>query len=85
MIIKISENAPYFEIIPSKKVWGGAIAPPAPPVAPCLTVFADVLRDIIVRELTSASLLHYLDEYLLISPPDKEEEAMADLIKSKAV
>ena len=33
--IKISENALYIEIIPSKKVGGGYI-PPAPPVAPCL-------------------------------------------------
>ena len=49
------------------------------------TIFANVLRDIIVIKLTSTSLLHYLDGYLLISSLHKEEEAKADFKKSKAV
>ena len=37
-------------------------------VAPSIfTVFADVLRDIIQRDVISANIQHYLDDYLLIS------------------
>ena len=52
--IKISENAPYFEIIPSKKV-GGAIAPPAPPVAPCLQDIIQYKQSKIVRSLLTGA------------------------------
>ena len=55
-------------------------------VAPSIfTVFADVLRDIIQRDVISANIQHYLDDYLLISPPGKRREAMADFRTAKAI
>ena len=41
--MKIPENVPYLEIILIEKV-GGAIAPPAPPLAPCLIIHHTSLK-----------------------------------------
>ena len=55
-------------------------------VAPAIfTVFADVLRDIIQRDLISSKLLHYLDDYLLISAPGRRKEAASDFRTARAI
>ena len=54
-------------------------------VAPVIcTVFVDVW-DIIQRDLISSKLLHYLDDYLLMSAPGRRKEAATDFRTDRGI